>query len=144
MSVSKRFLDLAIYVAIAVGWLGVLILYWLFVPASSRVAPRWMGLFFFTALTFGYPIRWYYRRRKRRTWQFWKILVMLLLAHLACFIIVLSLVESWPLILFAIIMPIEWHFILPILEKAGIRSSNRGTKASRRWYEQDNFPEGPP
>jgi len=119
MSLTKRVLELGVYAAVGVVIVTATLFYAEKSQPGTQFDARWLGLLFFTALTFGYPIRWYYRRRRRRTWRFWRTLATLFLAHVGCFVVILLLVESWPLILFVVIMPVEWHFILPILEKAG-------------------------
>lgn len=124
MPLRKRFVELLIYCGIGVVVVAATLFYAEISDPASRPDVRWLGFAFFTALTFGYPIYWYYQRRLHRA-RFWAVLALLLAVHLGCFVAVLLLVESWPLIMFAVIMPIEWYFMLPILERAGKRGSGR-------------------
>ncbi len=89
-------------------------------PVSWMPSVRWWGLGGATAVTFGYPVRWYRRMWKVR--EFWLVFAGLLLAHLIAYVVVLRAVDRWPLLLFALITPGEWMLICPLLERAGRRA----------------------
>ena len=116
---SRRVFELLTYCVIGIAFATGAILYGVY-TAEKGISPklpiRWVGLFAATLLTFGYPIRWY--RKHWRCGQFWAALLGLLTLHLLTYTLVLLRVDEWPLIAFAIITPVEWLFIYPILNWA--------------------------
>jgi hypothetical protein len=75
---------------------------------------RWFGLAVATAITFGYPLAWY-----RRLWHnslFWIRWAALLALHLAIYTSILLSVAHFGYLWFAIITPLEWSVICPILQ----------------------------
>lgn len=106
--IRSRIRDFVLYIAIGFAFVGVLI-----VVAETGVSQdayiRWGGLFFMSALLFGYFISnsGQFLREKR----FWALTAVLLLVHLAGFIVVLSYVDEWRLTWF-IGMAIEYPVLV--------------------------------
>ncbi len=119
----KRLLDLLGYTVIGVCLVGAAIFY----ASTHRSDPapdaRWLGLAGMTALTFGYPLKWYRSYWRKRL--FWCTLVLLLFIHLAAYIEVLRSVDHFGLLWFAIVTPAEWSVMGPVLEWAGKKASKR-------------------
>lgn len=84
---------------------------------EPQEAIRWFALAAFIVVTFGYPVRWL--RRYLRRPRFWILLGVLVIAHLAAYVFALERVSTWPYLLFALVMPLEWGVIVPILRWAG-------------------------
>jgi hypothetical protein len=96
--------------------LGV-VLYAEYGPSKWMPPLRWWGFAAATALTFGYPLRWY--RHLARHAQFWIAFLAMLVVHSAAYVLLLLRATEWPLILFALITPAEWFVICPILDRFG-------------------------
>lgn len=118
MNFSDRF------VYVAVGLIVVLagILLGTYAPDRDSVRElfRWTGLIVGTIITFGYLIRWNIKHLKSS--RFWLVIILLFLTHVLSLLLVLITIDDWPLILFALITPVEWMLFAPIL-KWFVRSS---------------------
>ncbi len=114
---NKQIRDQLLYLVIALGFVAATVAYALYVPPQSRPDVRWIGLTGATVVTFGYPLRWY--RRSLAQLKFWVLFCTFLGIHLLAYVLVLSSVGQWPLILFALITPAEWLVICPVLQRAG-------------------------
>lgn len=117
---QTRIRDLSLEVAIALAIVGAILYAAGHSPPDHKADFRWIGLVGMTAITFGYPLRWY-----RRHWgrlPFWFVWGGLLAAHVATYVVVLLTVRHFGYMWFAIIGPLEWAVICPLLERAA-RSS---------------------
>lgn len=102
--------------------IGVVLVCFIFYDAehsliNHRSYFRWIGLAASSAVTFGFPVKWY--RRYGRKKLFWLALLTLLSAHLLIFTVVLLNVDHFGLLWYCIITPFEWALIMPILEDVG-------------------------
>jgi hypothetical protein len=116
---AKRLLEILTYVLIAVALVSGIILYANHNRGGKPPDGRWVGLVGITPVTFGYPLKWYHRYWRR--WPFWCAFFCLLALHLAAYVTLLRNVEQFGLLWFAILNPLEWIIIRPILEWAGER-----------------------
>lgn len=66
------------------------------------------------ALVFGYAIR--HRWRLRKFWSFWAMWFVLLVAHFAILLPILSRMEKVPLVLIGLIAPLEVFIVYPTLD----------------------------
>ncbi|MFN8006850.1 MAG: hypothetical protein U0V70_07480 [Terriglobia bacterium] len=113
----RRMLELLIEVIFAILLVCLVLYYAGHSAPGHRNYWRWISLGVASAITFGYPIKWY-----RRFWDknlFWLALTILMAAHVLVFAALILSVEQLPLIVYPIITPFEWMLITPILEKAG-------------------------
>jgi len=124
MPLNKRLRDLSLEILIGLALVAGIALFAIYVPRSHRVSARWVGLAVMTLIAFGYPLRWY--RSYWRRALFWVAFLGLLLIHLAAFVVVLREVERFGLLWFAILTPLEWTLIRPILERTGRASGKIG------------------
>jgi len=112
--------DLAVYAAtgLAVAAFGVLYgIHAAQTGGSGELPLRWIGLAGATAVTFGYPLRWYWRYWPQGL--FWVAYSALLVFHLAIYWWVLTEAHRFGLAWFAIVTPLELVVICPTLEAAG-------------------------
>ncbi len=115
-----RIRDIGLEVVIAV----VLVVAVLYVAIHSNLPEevffRWFGLAVATAITFGYPLAWY-----RRYWhdsRFWISWAALLALHLLIYVAVLLRVTHFGYLWFAIVTPLEWSVICPLIQTAARRT----------------------
>ena len=125
MQIKAHFSDMfwCIVIGLAVVLGGILLA--IYVPEGnvSRLF-RWIGLAGATAVTFGYLLRWY--SRCLNSAKFWGLWLCFLTLHLAAYVFYLRHAEQWPLILFALITPIEWSIFCRILDRAVRGSAKQG------------------
>jgi hypothetical protein len=90
---SKRFLDFAVYVAIAIVVIPLLL--WALIAAdpSDGVLSTWIPFTGNTALIFGFTV--YYHRAFLRRVSFWGLIFALLFVHTSVFLAVLRIVGYW-------------------------------------------------
>jgi hypothetical protein len=99
----------AVIVAAAVGYGA----YQGKVGGSTDLPLKWLGFFVTTAIVFGYAIHG--RPPSWRARKFWLLLAVLLLAYLGVGVLVLARVESVPLVLYALLAPVEYVVLIECL-----------------------------
>lgn len=114
---SHRLRDLLLEILIAIAIVVGAITYAAYVPPEKWIDFRWVALAGTTAVTFGYPLRWYRRHLNRPL--FWGAWVSMLSLHVAIYVVVLLRVSHFGYLWFAIITPAEWTLICPALDRAG-------------------------
>jgi hypothetical protein len=127
--------DFTIYVLVGLVVVALTLFYAIRAPAGSHLDLRWVGLFGGALFTFGYPLGWYWRRRRRycRAWQFWCAFASLVAGYFIFFIWALTTIEDFKLLWFPILTPVEWTLIYPVLEWSGrIGNASHKEEPSRR------------
>ena len=114
-----RVRDIALEVVIAVVLVVVVLYAAIHSNLPEEVFFRWFGLAVATAIAFGYPLAWY-----RRHWHhslFWMAWTALLAIHLSAYVAILLSVAHFGYLWFAIMTPLEWSVICPVLQSAARR-----------------------
>lgn len=111
----RRVLEVLVYVAVGLVCVVYAVYAALYVPAESQIDIKWVAFLAFTAVTFGYPVRWY-RRHWRRP-RFWRVLAMLFATHVLVYAGALWSAGKVPLIVFPSVMFAEWAIMYPILDR---------------------------
>jgi hypothetical protein len=124
---AKRLLEILTYILIAIALVSAILIHANYHRGEKAPDMRWVGLAGITLVTFGYPLKWY--RRYWLRWPFWATFFCLLALHLTGYVALLRSVEHFGYLWFAIINPLEWIVIRPILEWAG-------ETAERGWVER--------
>src|SRR5271165_228266 len=115
MSFLKRVRDLAVETLIAVILVTAFVIYLFKFPRESR--PNW-GLVAFivnTAIVFGFLASWF--RHSWKNVEYWGVLAVLLLCHIAVYVFVLRRIEHLPLIFYALTNLAELALFSQILQK---------------------------
>jgi hypothetical protein len=93
----------------------------------SFLRARWIGLVLFTLLVFGLVLHHF--RSQWGRFRFWLWLLAMLAVHVLAYVAVLSRVDEWRAVWFAIITIVEGPFLIYFLEQLG---SRRGENVSAR------------
>lgn len=125
---TRRLLDVIGYIAIGLIWVGAALYVALYIPEQSRIDIKWIAFVAFTAVTFGYPIRWYRRHWKNQ--RLWGVLAGLLAVHVAVYGAALWMSGKVPLILFPFVMFAEWAIMYPALDRV-VRPRPKGDNPKR-------------
>jgi hypothetical protein len=119
-------MDLLLYIAIALLVAAVAIGYGVYLGRKGE-KPNFKNDWFVTigtaALVFGNAVKG--RWRLRRLWSFWAIWFVLLVAHFVILLPILSRMEKVPLLLIAIIGPLEVFIVYPVLDSVVERLKSR-------------------
>jgi uncharacterized membrane protein YfcA len=102
---------------VVIGLLVVLVCILIVTYASQEAASDIFGvlpLLGATLVTFGFPIKWYWKQVRKT--RFWLTLSVLLLMHLGGYLYALNGIGRLPGLLYALITPLEWGVMLPILD----------------------------
>lgn len=106
----KRLRDVSLYVLVGLAVVAAALLYAPYHrPGNDGIIDKWVGLTFNTLVLFGYTIR-----RSRSLWRipsFWICLTALFAVHLLGFIWILLHVDTWRLIWFIGMYPLETPLI---------------------------------
>ena len=127
----RRLLELTIEVLIALALVAVVILYAEFGPFSWVPSIRWWGLAGMTGAGAWTAITEY--RQAWRQGGFWLTLTGLLSVHSLAWTLVLLRTPVWPLIWFAIPVPIEGAVFVLVMDKLGYdrrRPRKRGVRSN--------------
>ena len=115
----SRLRDLAVYCAIGVGLVSLIIIYGNYQLSHHEqggLPLKWIGFAILTALVFGNTVRFSPdRRHSRRFWTTWAIL---LAAHLAGGILILLRITRIGMLQFFIILPFEYILLDRLLNIA--------------------------
>ena len=115
MSLVKRISDLIIEILIAVILVTAFVVYLFMVPKEKRLSGRWLPLILNTAIVFGFLISWFRPEWKRA--KFWTLLGLLLVCHSAVYILLLTRIGHFPLIVYVAVNAAELVFFSQILGK---------------------------
>jgi hypothetical protein len=116
-SVLTRIRDFVLYILISLAVVVAIVLYAEYGPEAELSDFRWGALVCMALVTFGYPLKWY--RSSWHAWQFWCAFGFLVVAHFTVYILALRRVEQFGVLWFAILNPLEWAVICPVLDWAG-------------------------
>ena len=123
---QHKFRDIFLYIAIALLVVVSAFGYAVYMARTGK-EPAFKNDWFVTiataALVFGRAIRNHWR--ERRVWSFWAGWFGLLIAHCAILLLIFSLIEKVPLILIAVIAPLEIFIVYPALNLVTGRFNSR-------------------
>lgn len=111
---KRRFRDLALYVAIAVGIVGGLVTLPLWVSEGSLPSREWFTFIVATGFLCLFTGSLYWHRRK--SLRLWVVLVTILIAHVLGYSVLLEHVQHFPDALFLITVPLEAMLIILIVK----------------------------
>jgi hypothetical protein len=118
----KRPVEIAIEFAIGLVIVASIVLYAEYFPNKDFPA-KWLGLAASTAVLFGYPLYWTrFIAKSSRFWSYWSGFLLL---HLIVLVMLLNLIERWPLVWFVFTTIAEFWLIYPILTKTLIHVRDR-------------------
>lgn len=101
---------ITLIIGLSMYWSGFLRL---MVSVSDDTAAKWIGFIVYTPPTF-----WIIVRGSRQRWHnkvFWWTMTSVLLAHIACFLVIFRYVEHWKPLYSLVIFMIEGPIILIVL-----------------------------
>ena len=84
-------------------------------PKGAALNWQRIALVLNTLVVFGFLVSWF--RDALRSLSFWATLSMLLLGHMAAYLLLLDHTEGWPLAYYLVLNPMELAIFTPILKK---------------------------
>jgi hypothetical protein len=105
VSVRHKLRDLAVYAAIAIGIVALILVCAILIPDRDSTSRTWYMFFVSTGFLCFFVTKMYWNHRSSK--RIWILLVVLLLIHTVVFKIVLNRVSQFPDFLFLFTVPLE-------------------------------------